>query len=81
MKPTRREIVYNVLRDRANEWVNVADLMAAGSGSRYGGRIHDLRKAGHTILARRSSEHDGWDYKHVIEDVGAPGQIAWLAAV
>ena len=46
---TNREIVYTVLRERANEWVNGNDLVAAGAGYRFGARIHELRQAGHEL--------------------------------
>ena len=71
---TKREIVYTVLRERANEWVSGNDLVAAGAGWRFGGRIHELRQAGHVIERRRSLGSAVWDYRLVIEDV-APGQI------
>ncbi len=71
---TKREIVYTVLRERANEWVNGNDLVAAGAGYRFGARIHELREAGHLILEKRSKASAVHDYQLVITDV-APGQI------
>ena len=71
---TNREIVYTVLRERANEWVNGNDLVAAGAGYRFGARIHELRQAGHDIEERSSKSSAVHDYRLVIEDV-APGQI------
>lgn len=49
---TRREVVYAVLRDRANEWVSANDLVDAGSGWRYAARVYELRAAGHVIEER-----------------------------
>ena len=71
---TNREIVYTVLRERANEWVNGNDLVAAGAGYRFGGRIHELRQAGHNIEQRASKSSAVHEYRLVIEDV-APGQV------
>lgn len=76
---TNREAAYLCLRDHANQWVNGMDLIAAGAGTRYGGRIEELRKAGHTILSRRNEKSAVWDYMLVIPDV-APGQETLWAA-
>jgi spermidine/putrescine-binding protein len=78
---TRREVVYTVLRERANEWTSGNTLVAAGAGYRYGARIEELRKAGHSIESRRSPDNSTvWEYRLVIPDV-APGQVAlWDAA-
>jgi hypothetical protein len=71
---TRREIVYSVLRERANEWVSGMTLVNLGAGWRYSARIHELRQAGHVIERRRSVGSAVWEYRLVIEDV-VPGQI------
>ena len=71
---TKREIVWTVLRERANEWTSGLMLVEAGAGWRYSARIHELRQAGHVIERRRSLGSAVWDYRLVIEDV-APGQI------
>jgi hypothetical protein len=79
---TRREVVYTVLRERANEWVSGSVLVEAGAGWRFGGRIEELRKAGHTIESRPdpTGRSAVWEYRLVIADV-APGQVAlWEAA-
>jgi hypothetical protein len=78
---SNRDIAYNVLRDHANEWVSGMTLIAAGAGTRFGGRIEELRKAGHNIESRRDPSGAAvWEYRLVIPDV-APGQVAlWDAA-
>jgi hypothetical protein len=77
---TNREIVYTVLRERANEWTSGNTLVAAGAGYRFGARIHELRKAGHVIEERKAKDSAVSEYRLVIEDV-APGQVAlWDAA-
>jgi hypothetical protein len=79
---TRREVVYTVLRERANEWTSGNTLVAAGAGYRFSARIYELRQAGHVIEERpdptgKSAVHE---YRLVIADV-APGQVAlWDAA-
>jgi hypothetical protein len=79
---TRREVVWHVLRDHANEWISGNTLVAAGAGYRFSARIYELRKAGHVIEERpdpsgRSAVHE---YRLVVADV-APGQVAlWDAA-
>ena len=72
---TKREVVYTVLRNRANEWISGKLLVDAGSGWRYSARIYELRQAGHVIEERAdptgaSSIHE---YRMVVADV-APGQ-------
>ena len=78
---SRRSVVYTVLRERANEWTSGNTLVAAGAGYRFGARIEELRKAGHTIESRRAPGNSAtWEYRLVIPDV-APGQVAmWDAA-
>ena len=75
---TKREIVYTVLRERANEWTSGLMLVEAGAGWRYSARIHELRQAGHNIEQRASKSSAVHEYRLVIEDV-APGQISWVA--
>jgi hypothetical protein len=66
---SNRDIAYNVLRDHANEWISGNTLVAAGAGYRFGGRIEELRKAGHTIESRRDPSGAAvWEYRLVIED-------------
>jgi hypothetical protein len=77
---TRKDVVYNVLRDHANQFVSGNTLVAAGAGYRFGARIHELRKAGHVIEERKAKDSAVSEYRLVIEDV-APGQVAlWDAA-
>ena len=73
---TKRQVVYEVLRERANEWVNGNDLVAAGAGYRFGGRIYELRQAGHAIEERPSKTSAVHEYRLRITSVDvAPGQI------
>jgi hypothetical protein len=66
---SNRDIAYNVLRDHANEWISGNTLVAAGAGYRFGGRIKDLRDAGHNIESRRDPSGAAvWEYRLVIED-------------
>jgi hypothetical protein len=78
---TRREIVWNVLRDNANQFVSGNTLVAAGAGYRYSARIAELREAGHQIEARRdpSGKSSVWEFRLVLRDV-APGQETLWAA-
>jgi len=76
---TKREIVYTVLRERANTWTPGQLLVEAGGGWRYSARIDQLRKAGHVIESRPSKVSAVYEYRLVIEDV-APGQTSWIAA-
>jgi hypothetical protein len=78
---TRREVVWTVLRERANEWTSGNTLVAAGSGYRYSARIEELRKDGHTIESRPDPTGLSkiWEYRLVISDV-APGQETLWAA-
>jgi hypothetical protein len=78
---TRREIVWNVLRENANTYVSGNTLVAAGAGYRFSARIYELRQAGHRIEERpdptgASKVHE---YRLIIEDV-APGQETLWAA-
>lgn len=79
---TRREVVYTVLRENANQWVSGNALVEAGSGWRFSARIYELRRAGHVIEERpdptgRSRTHE---YRLRVADV-APGQATiWEAA-
>jgi hypothetical protein len=77
---TRRSVAYTVLRENANSWVSGNSLVAAGAGYRFGGRIEELRKAGHNIESRRDPSGAAvWEYRLIIEDV-APGQETLWAA-
>ena len=76
---TRRAAVFTVLRENVNEWVPGAKLVEAGGGWRFGGRIEELRKAGHTILSEPDPDSSVWRYKLVIPEV-APGQGTLWAA-
>lgn len=77
---TKRELVYAVLRDHANEWVSGNDLVAAGSGYRYSARLYELRQAGHVIEERPDPSGSAiHQYRLVIPDV-APGQETLWAA-
>jgi hypothetical protein len=76
---SRREVVYTVLRDRANEWISGNTLVAAGAGYRFSARIYELRKAGHVIEERKAADSAVSEYRLVIEDV-APGQETLWAA-
>jgi hypothetical protein len=75
---TRREIVWNVLRDNANTFVSGNTLVAAGAGYRFGGRIEELRKAGHTIESRPDPTHKSavWEYRLVLDDQQDLGLVA-----
>jgi hypothetical protein len=67
---TRREVVWNVLRENANQFVSGNTLVAAGAGYRFHGRIEELRKAGHTIESRPDPTHKSavWEYRLVLDD-------------
>jgi hypothetical protein len=76
---TRKDVVYNVLRDQPNTWLSGNTLVAAGAGYRFSARIYELRQAGHVIEERpdpsgRSAVHE---YRLVVV---APGQETLWAA-
>jgi hypothetical protein len=77
---SNRDIAYNVLRDHANEWISGNTLVAAGAGYRFSARIYELRKAGHVIEERKSTDGSAvHEYRLVVADV-APGQETLWAA-
>ena len=49
---TNRDRVLAALMARPNEWISGKALVEAGGGWRYGGRIYELRQAGHVIEER-----------------------------
>jgi hypothetical protein len=75
---SKRDIVFNVLRDNANAWTSGNTLVAAGAGYRFGGRIEELRKAGHTIESRPDPTHKSavWEYRLVLADQQDLGLVA-----
>jgi hypothetical protein len=75
---TRRSVAYTVLRENANEWISGNTLVAAGAGYRFGGRIEELRKAGHTIESRPDPTHKSavWEYRLVLADQQDLGLVA-----
>jgi hypothetical protein len=75
---SNRDIAYNVLRDHANEWISGNTLVAAGAGYRFGGRIEELRKAGHAIESRPDPTHKSavWEYRLVLDDQQDLGLVA-----
>ena len=65
---TRREAVLRYLQAHANSWVPGMELMNAEvGGTRAGGRIEELRKAGHNIKSRPSKRSAVWEYMYVDE--------------
>jgi hypothetical protein len=61
MKPanersTQRQRLLTLLRDHANEWVELPKIMAAG-GAQYGARIYELRRLGHQIQNLQQADH------------------------
>lgn len=53
---TNRDRVLATLMARPNEWISGVEFVAAGGGYRFGGRIHELRQAGHVIEERADPE-------------------------
>lgn len=65
--PTNRDVVLQVLRAHAGEWVSGVDLAMAGGGFRYGARIYELRQAGH-VIEKRKSERSAVDEYRLVEE-------------
>jgi hypothetical protein len=53
---SKRELVHRLLLEAGERGVTTAQLMAAGAGSRYGGRIFELRSQGLVIETERIRE-------------------------
>ena len=74
---TRRAAVLVYLQARANQWTPGMELMNAEvGGTRAGGRIEELRKAGHNIQSRPSKRSAVWEYMLVDERQLALGLVA-----
>jgi hypothetical protein len=50
---SKRQLVFNLLYEAGRHGVTTSELLAAGAGSRYGGRIFELRRMGHEIDTER----------------------------
>ena len=61
---TRRQLVLHLLREAGPRGVTTAELLQAGCGSRYGGRLFELREQGHVIEGERLRE-GSWRYRLV----------------
>ena len=64
---TKAQIALGLLRDAGERGVTTAEFMRAGVGSRYGARIHDLRKQGAKVEGERERE-GSWRY-WLVKDV------------
>ena len=56
-----------VLARHAGDWVTAQQLIDAGAGYRFGGRLHELKQEGHDIESKRGER--GWLYR-----LRVPGQ-------
>lgn len=66
---TRAEAIFAYLAARPNEWVAGMELMTAEvGGTRAGGRIEELRKAGHRIESRPDPLRRSavWQYRLIV---------------
>lgn len=55
LKPSTAKVL-GFLRDAGSRGVTTHELLHGGCGSRYGGRIHELRKLGYDITAERERQ-------------------------
>lgn len=70
---TRKQLVYDYLRARANEWVPGLELMNAEVGGiRAGARIYELRQEGVQIERRSSKRSEVDEYRLVMEQLVLP---------
>lgn len=68
---TRKELVFQYLLARKNEWVNGPELANEEVGGSEGlKRLRELRAEGHPIRTRRhpDSTRDIWQYCYVVPD-------------
>jgi len=71
---THQDIVLNLLRSAkiGHTWVTIGDFLAAGAGTRFGGRIFELRRQGHQIEMKYFGEKGAGDYRYALR--GEPGE-------
>jgi hypothetical protein len=66
---TRAQLVYEYLAARPNQWVPGMEIMSKEvGGTRAGGRILELRQAGHLIERRPSKTSAVHEYRLVVEE-------------
>jgi hypothetical protein len=76
--PTKAEALRKLLSDF--RWHDHHAMMAAG-GSRFGGRLHELRRAGLRVKSRPGSSDREWDYRELApwepddDSVGDPSAV------
>ena len=74
MKPTCKRVLAR-LRAAEGGWVRGAELAIVG-GYRFGGRVHELRQAGH-VIERRPDPKSALDQYRLVE---GPRQLTLDAA-
>lgn len=74
---TNKQIVLDTLVAAHGSWVSGTTLVEAGAGWRYGGRIYELRQAGHTIEERRDPEKRSAVHQYrLVGGLAVAGQVA-----
>jgi hypothetical protein len=61
-RETNKTRILKLLTDAQGSWVGGSAVMAVG-GSRFGGRIEELREAGYKIEGKRNERYALWDYR------------------
>lgn len=59
---SNKALVLHLLKEAGDRGVTTAELLQAGCGSRYGGRILELRKKGYVIESTRVRD-GSWRYE------------------